>query len=116
MKDRIGFIGVGTMGLPMARRLLAAGYHVGFTPRRQQAAEALEAAGGRAFPTPLVVADHSDTLLTCLPSDRELFEVYLGPGGVLEHLGPGATVIDLSTTSPMIMQRIVAEAQRRSIH
>lgn len=113
--ERIGFIGVGAIGMPMARRLLAAGYPLVFTSRRAEAAEQLSAAGASAVPTPLIVADRSDVVLTCLPSDDELFQVYLGPEGVLEHLRPGGTIIDLSSASPMMMQRIAAEASEREI-
>jgi 3-hydroxyisobutyrate dehydrogenase-like beta-hydroxyacid dehydrogenase len=103
------------MGLPMARRLLAAGHQVIFSSRRQHATDVLEAAGGRAVPTPLIVADECDLCLTCLPADDQLNEVYLGPEGVLEHLKPGTMIIDFSTTSPMIIQRIAAEASERQI-
>lgn len=114
-KERIGFIGAGSMGKAMARRLLDAHYEVIFTSRRPETVRELEAAGAKPVPTPLVAADESDILMTCLPSDTELFEIYLGPEGALEHLHRGATVIDFSTTSPMIIQRIAAEASLRQI-
>lgn len=113
--ERIGFVGVGAMGLPMARRLVEAGYEVVFTSRRPEAVDQLTQAGAVAVPTPLVVADQSDVVLTCLPADTELFQVYLGPGGIIERLREGGTIIDLSTASPMIMQRIAAEAAGREI-
>lgn len=114
-KERIGFIGVGSIGKAMVRRLLAAHYDVTFTSRRPKTVAELEAAGAKPVPTPLIVADESDILMTCLPSDTELFEIFLGPEGALEHLHRGATVIDFSTTSPMIVQRIAAEASLRQI-
>lgn len=114
-KEKIGFIGAGSMGKAMVRRLLAAHYDVIVTSRRPEAAAELETAGAKTVPTPLIVADKSDILMTCLPSDTELFEIYLGPEGALEHLHQGATVIDFSTTSPMIIQRIAAEAASRQI-
>lgn len=112
---RIGFIGVGAMGLPMALRLCQAGYDVVFTSRREEAVERLTAAGATAVPTPLLVASQSDVLMSCLPADDDLFQVFLGPDGVIEHLQPGGTIIDFSTTSPMMIQRIAAEAVRRQI-
>ena len=115
LKEKIGFIGAGSMGKAMIRRLLAAHYDVTFTSRRPETVAELEVAGAKSVPTPLIVADESDILMTCLPSDTELFEIYLGPEGALEHLHRGATVIDLSTTSPMIMQRIATEASSRQI-
>lgn len=113
--ERIGFVGVGAMGLPMAKRLIGAGHDVVFTSRRPEAVEQLTAAGGTALPTPLVVADQSDIVMTCLPADNELFQVYLGPDGMVEHLHHGGTIIDFSTASPMMMQRIAAEAAGRQI-
>lgn len=114
-KEKIGFIGVGSMGKAMVKRLLAAHYDVTFSSRNSEKMAELEAAGAKPVPTPLLVADTSDILMTCLPSDTELFEIYLGPEGALEHLHRGATVIDFSTTSPMMMQRIATEASARQI-
>lgn len=113
--EQIGFIGVGSMGLPMARRLIEAGYSVRFTSRRPEAVEQLSAAGATALPTPLVVAEESDIVMSCLPADEELFQVYLGPEGVIERMRPGGTIIDFSTASPMIIQRIASEAAAREI-
>ncbi|MBX6342256.1 MAG: NAD(P)-binding domain-containing protein, partial [Thermomicrobiaceae bacterium] len=113
--ETIGFIGVGALGLPMARRLLATGHEVVATSRRDEVCRMLEADGARIVPTPLIVADQSDIVFTCLPSDSALLQVYLGPEGVIEHLHPGATIVDLSTASPMMIQRIDAEANSRQI-
>lgn len=114
-KPRIGFVGVGSMGLPMARRLLEAGNDVVFTSRRAEAAQVLERAGARGVPTPLIVAEECDLFLTCLPGDPELHDVYLGPEGVLERLQPGSTIIDFTTASPMMIQRVATEASHRGI-
>lgn len=114
-KPTLGFIGLGNMGRPMVLRLLKAGYRVLVSDRRWEVAQALELHGAEAVPTPLLVADQVDVFLTCLPGDEELFEVYIGPEGALEHLKPGAMVIDLSTASPMMVQRIADEARARQI-
>ena len=112
---RIGFVGLGSMGRPMALRLVEAGYEVLVADRRSDATRPLEAAGAVALPTPLLVADEADVLMSCLPSDSELFELYLGPEGALEHLRSGAVVIDFSTATPMMMQRIAADAALRQV-
>jgi 3-hydroxyisobutyrate dehydrogenase-like beta-hydroxyacid dehydrogenase len=114
-KPTLGFIGLGNMGRPMVLRLLEAGYRVLVSDRRWDVAQALELHGAEAVPTPLLVADECDVFMTCLPGDEELFEVYIGPEGALEHLRPGAMVIELSTASPMIIQRIADEARARQI-
>lgn len=111
----LGFVGLGNMGRPMVLRLLEAGYRVLVSDRRWDVAQALELHGAEAVPTPLLVADQVDVFLTCLPGDEELFEVYIGPEGALEHLRPGTMVIDLSTASPMILQRIAQEGRLRQI-
>jgi 3-hydroxyisobutyrate dehydrogenase-like beta-hydroxyacid dehydrogenase len=113
--ERVGFIGVGSMGKPIARRLLSAGYSLSFTSSRQRTIDELEEAGGESLPTPLLVADRADVLFTCLPSDSELFQVFLGPDGVIEHLSNHSLIIDLSSTSPMMMQRVADEARSRGI-
>ena len=114
-QPRIGFVGVGSMGRPMAARLLDAGYPLTFSTRRSDTANVLENAGGRGVPTPLIVAEECDLLLTCLPGDPELNDVYLGPEGVLEHMAPGSTIIDFTTATPMMIQRVAAEASQRDI-
>jgi 3-hydroxyisobutyrate dehydrogenase-like beta-hydroxyacid dehydrogenase len=113
--ERIGFIGVGSMGKPIAKRLLDTGMPLSFTSSRQRTVRELENAGGEALPTPLLVADRSDILFTCLPSDSELFQVFLGPDGVIEHMSNNTMIIDLSSTSPMIIQRVADEARSRAI-
>ncbi len=114
-KPRIGFVGVGSMGRPMALRLLEAGHDVVFTSRRNETILALEKAGARGVPTPLIVAEECDVFLTCLPGDSELNDVYLGPEGVVEYLSPGSIIIDFTTASPVMIQRVAAEASQRDI-
>lgn len=114
-KPRIGFVGVGSMGRPMALRLLSDKYPLIFTTRNQDTSQVLEKSGGRGVPTPLIVAEECDVFLSCLPGDPELNDVYLGPEGVLEHLPPGSIIVDFSTASPMMIQRVAAEASHRDI-
>ena len=114
-KPTLGLVGLGNLGRAIALRLLGAGYRLLVNDRRWEVAQALELHGATAIPTPLLLAEEVDMFLTCLPGDEELFEVYIGPEGALEHLRPGATVIDFSTASPMMMQRIDREARLRQI-
>lgn len=111
----LGFVGLGNMGRPIVLRLLESGYPVVVSDRRWEVAQALELHGAEAVPTPLLVADRAEVFMTCLPGDEELFEVYIGPEGALEHLRPGALVIELSTASPMSVQRLAQEAKLRQI-
>ena len=112
---RLGFIGVGAMGLPMARNLLRAGYSLTFCTRRDAAAEALGAAGGSRVADAPAVAAACDVLLTCLPADAEIAAVLLGDGGALTSLRPGATLIELSTASPEIVCALAEAGVPREI-
>ncbi len=112
---RLGFIGVGAMGLPMARNLLRAGYSLTFCTRRAAAAEALGAAGGERVADAVAVAAICDVLLTCLPADAEIAAIMLGEAGALAALRPGATIIELSTASPQIVRALADAGAPRAI-
>jgi 3-hydroxyisobutyrate dehydrogenase-like beta-hydroxyacid dehydrogenase len=112
---RLGFIGVGAMGLPMARNLLRAGYSLAFCTSRDAAAMALGAAGGERLADAAAVAAACDVLLTCLPADAEIAAVLLGEAGALAALRPGATIIELSTASPDLMRALAEAGASRGI-
>lgn len=112
---RLGFVGVGAMGLPMARNLLRAGYPLAFCTRRDAAAEALVAAGGERLADAAAVAAACDVLLTCLPADAEIAAALLGEDGALAALRPGATIIELSTASPSLMRQLAEAGAARGI-
>ena len=114
-QPRIGFIGVGAMGQPMARNLLRADFALTFCTSRDAAAEALVAEGGKRLDDPAAVAGASDVLLTCLPADAEIEAVLLGEGAALDALRPGGTLIELSTASPGLMRRIGERAASRGV-
>ncbi len=112
---RLGFIGVGAMGLPMAHNLLSAGYPLTFCTRRDAAAEALEGAGGERVADAVAVAAACDVLLTCLPADAEIAAALLGEGGAISALRSGATIIELSTASPEIVRALAEVGAPRGI-
>ncbi len=114
-RPRIGFIGVGAMGQPMARNLLNAGFPLAFCTSRDDAADALNAAGGTRVGDPVAVASSCDVLLTCLPADAQIEEVLLGPNSALDALRPGGTLIELSTASPGLMRRIGERAAAKGV-
>jgi 2-hydroxy-3-oxopropionate reductase len=98
--ERIGFIGLGIMGRPMARNLLAAGYPVTVHSRSRGPVDELVAAGASRAEGSAAVAAVSDVTITMLPDTRDVEEVITGEGGVLERAAPGALVIDMSTIDP----------------
>jgi 3-hydroxyisobutyrate dehydrogenase-like beta-hydroxyacid dehydrogenase len=110
MVGTLGFVGLGAMGFPMARRLAAEGQSLAVydvdaeTRARAGRIEGVEAAGSLAE-----VAGRAEVLFTCLPNDAVVRESYLGDGGVAEAVGRGAITVDCSTVSAEVTRQ-VAEA------
>jgi 3-hydroxyisobutyrate dehydrogenase len=96
---RVGFIGLGTMGLPMARNLAKAGFHLTVASRSPAKAESLarELPSVRAVSEPSEVGKHSDVILSSVPDAPQVEEVHLGPKGTALGAARGAIVIDTST-------------------
>jgi 3-hydroxyisobutyrate dehydrogenase len=103
---RIGFIGVGNIGRPMAAQLLAAGYAVTVHDARREAARELVAAGAAWADSPAAVASTCEVTATCLPGPTEMEQVCLEAGGLLEGIEPGALYIDHTTNSPLLARRV----------
>ncbi|MEB3100989.1 NAD(P)-binding domain-containing protein [Ferviditalea candida] len=102
----IGFIGLGTMGLPMAANLAKKGFHVIAYNRTSEKTAELEKIGAEAAGSPAEAARSADTLFTMVSNDNALSEVLYGSGGIMEGVHPGLTVIDCSTVSPRLSLRI----------
>jgi 3-hydroxyisobutyrate dehydrogenase len=96
----VALIGLGQMGLPMARRLVAAGFTVHGADPAQAARQALEAAGGKAFAENARAVSGAQAVITMLPNGRVVRDVLLGPGGVAGLLASGTPVIDMSSSAP----------------
>jgi 3-hydroxyisobutyrate dehydrogenase len=103
---KIGFIGVGNIGAPIAGQLLTAGHALVVNDLRREAASALLAAGAGWADTPAAIAAECDAVATCLPGPKEMERVCLGPGGLVEHLRPGALYIDHTTNAPALVRRV----------
>jgi 3-hydroxyisobutyrate dehydrogenase-like beta-hydroxyacid dehydrogenase len=104
---KVGFIGLGAMGLPMAKRVVAAG-HETFTTfhRRREPADALAALGAHVVGSAADVARSSDVVITIVPADRELKEIVFGESGLLEGLSRGQVLIDMTTATALSMQEV----------
>lgn len=100
MEERIGFIGLGIMGAPMAENLLKAGYSVVVHNRTRSKEQPLAAKGADVASSPAEVASRSDVLITIVPDTPDVERVLLGSSGVLEQARPGLLVVDMSTISP----------------
>jgi len=111
----VGFIGLGSMGRPMALRLLAAGHRLGVYARRPEAAAALVDAGATAHPTPAAVAGTCDVVITMVTGTADVEEVLLGPDGVAQGARRGLVAIDMSTVSPLGTRRVAAALAARGV-
>ena len=98
--SRVGFIGVGVMGAPMARNLLRAGYRVRAFDTNPAALEALVGHGAGRAGSAREAAQGAEHVITMLPTGRHVSDAVLGPGGVAEALDPAALLIDMSTGLP----------------
>ena len=114
MYTKIGFVGVGTMGKPMASNLLKAGFKVFIAPHVNMApVKELEIQGATVVGTPKEVAAISDVVVTCLPNSPEIEEVVLGTNGLLAGAKPGLVIIDTSTISPIVTKSVSAKVAER---
>ena len=98
--EKIGFIGTGIMGAPMAHNLLKAGHKVAVHNRTKVKADHLIAGGAAWGNSPADVAKDSNIVITCLPDTPDVEQVLLGQKGVIEAAKPGLICIDMSTISP----------------
>jgi len=112
---KIGFIGLGIMGKPMARNLLKAGYSLVVYDINSAAVEELKADGAAAGENPRSVAEACDVLMTMLPNSPQVKEVVLGQGGAVEGLSAGKVVIDMSSINPMVSKEIAAVLAEKGI-
>jgi 2-hydroxy-3-oxopropionate reductase len=110
---KIGFIGLGIMGRPMAKNLLKAGYDVTVSSS-SRAAEELVEAGARAA-TGKEIGEGCDLVLTMLPNSPQVKEVMLGENGIGAFMKPGSVFIDMSSINPVASREIAAELSGRGI-
>ncbi len=107
---RIAFLGLGTMGAPMAAHLLRAGHHVTVYNRTAAKADAwVQAHGGASAPTPAEAAAQAQLVVTCVGNDADLEQVLRGPQGACTTLPAGGIVVDHTTTSADIARRLAAD-------
>ncbi len=106
MAQTIGVIGLGIMGRPMAKNLLAAGYPLVVHSRSRGPVDELVAAGAKAAGSPREVAGRCEVLITMLPNSPDVELVALGANGIVEGARPGLLYIDMSTISPLVSQKV----------
>ena len=113
--SRIGFIGLGNMGLPMAVNLIKAGHQIEGVDVNSAALDKLKAAGGTNAEFAKVAASRADVVITMLPAGKQVREVYLGPSGIIANANPGTLLIDCSTIDVDTARAVAAEAEKKDL-
>ena len=110
---RVGFIGLGRMGMPMSRRLVNAGFDVTVHNRSRGKVEEMGRLGARTASTPAEVTEASDMVLTCVSDVHAVESVFLGDDGIVAAARPGQILVDHSTVAPSTSQVIARAAEAR---
>lgn len=109
----IGFIGLGAMGLPMAKRLISAGHDLAvFVHKNRAPAEELEKLGGKIVSGVAELVADAEVIVSIIPDDAQLEALFLSPE-VLNALRPGTLVIEMTTATPAVMQKIAGVLEEK---
>jgi len=112
---RIGFIGLGNMGLPMAQNLLKAGHQVEGVDVNPASVAKLKASGGAPVEFAKVAAARADVVITMLPAGQHVRDVYLGPNGIIENANEGTLLIDCSTIDVETARAVATQAEKKGL-
>lgn len=112
---KVGFIGLGVMGVPMVRRLLAAGYEVAVWARRVEAAEAICQAGAQWCDTPAALAARSEVVMSIVTNSADVEALAFGADGLAAGLAAGAVHVDLSTIAPSMARKLAQAYAGRGV-
>lgn len=116
MSERLGFIGLGIMGEPMARNLMTAGYELVVHNRSRGVVDELAGDGATPAQNPREVASQVKTVITMLPDSPDVRDVVFGDDGLLEEMGEGSLLIDMSTISPVTALEVERALSDRGAH
>lgn len=112
---RVGFVGIGTMGLRMSRNLMKAGYDLAIYNRTAEKMQPLVEEGATPCATPAEVGEKSELVFTCVSDVPDVEEVTLGSQGVAKGIPSGGIIVDCSTSSPALARRMADELKPRGI-
>ena len=112
---KIGFIGLGIMGKPMAKNLLKAGYSLVVNDINPAPVKELVAAGAEAASSAKEVAQKTEVLITMLPNSPHVKAAVMGPNGVLEGAKPGMIIVDMSSIAPLAAKEVAAKAAEKGV-
>jgi len=114
-KPKIGFIGIGIMGLPMAQNLIKADYPLIAYDLNKQALETLVAEGAQKGTSCAQVAAHCDIIITMLPNSPDVQKAVLDPQGIAEGVREGQILIDMSSIAPLVSQSLAKELAKKGV-
>lgn len=112
---KIGFIGLGIMGKPMAKNLINAGYELIVYDIDTESLVQMEENGAKRGTSPKNIAENSDVIITMLPNSPHVKEVILGEDGVIEGVKEGQVVIDMSSIAPLVSQEVAKELEKKEV-
>ncbi len=112
---KIGFIGLGIMGKPMAKNLVKAGHELVVFDRNEGPVKELVELGAEKGTSSADVASKTDLIITMLPNSPHVKAVVLGEGGVIEGAKPGSVVIDMSSIAPLVSQEVYGELAKKDV-
>lgn len=112
---KVGFIGLGVMGRPMALHLLEAGHELSVYARRAEAAQPLVDAGAKACASPAEVAAASEVVFTMVTAGADVEQVALGEDGIVHGAKPGTVLVDMGTIPPGTARRVAAKLAAKGI-
>jgi len=112
---KIGFIGLGIMGKPMAKNLMRAGYSLIVYDINKEPVRELMSLGAEGGSSPKDVAERTDIIITMLPDSPQVKDVILGENGVLEGARRGAIIIDMSSIAPAVSKEVAIKAEEKGI-
>ena len=115
MEKKVGFVGLGIMGRPMAKNLLKAGFSLVVYDLNKEAVEDVVKAGAASAHSSREVAQRTEVIIVMVPDSPEVKEVVLGKDGVLEGANPGSLVIDMSSINPLVSQEIARELKKKEV-
>ncbi|WP_398305576.1 NAD(P)-dependent oxidoreductase [Zoogloea sp.] len=112
---KVGFVGLGVMGRPMAGHLIAAGHEVAVWARRPESAAPLAEAGARVHATPAELARHCEVVISVVTASADVEHLALGPDGLIDGLAEGAIHVDMSTIAPETARKVAARYAEKGI-
>lgn len=115
MTKKIGFIGLGIMGKPMALNLLSKGFQVTVNDLNKEAVQTLVDSGAVASESQKMIGESCEVIITMLPASHHVKQVVLGDNGVLSGAKQGTVIIDMSSISPVVSKEIAAEAAKKGV-